>query len=28
VHRHRFQVDACARINRWFGTSRPNFEIL
>ena len=28
VHRHRFQVDACVRINRWFGTSRPNFEII
>ena len=28
VHRHRFQVDACVQINRWFGTSRPNFEIL
>ncbi|KAK7254878.1 hypothetical protein SO694_00135056 [Aureococcus anophagefferens] len=21
-------VDACVQINRWFGTSRPNFEIL
>ncbi|KAH8086714.1 hypothetical protein JL720_7156 [Aureococcus anophagefferens] len=28
VHRHRFQVDACVQINRRFGTSRPNFEIL
>ena len=28
VHRHRFQVDACVQINRRFGTSRPNFEII
>ena len=24
----RLFVEACVEINRWFGTSRPNFEIL